>query len=345
MANLTTKCLLLAGAMTFALNAKAQDAAKEPALSISGNADAYFRYSSIKGASLTSFTDKHNSFSLGMANVQFSKDNGKVGFMADIAIGQRAEQFSYGYEGSLLSAIKQMYVTYKPTEKVKFTLGSFATFVGYELAEATNNLNYSMSYNFTNGPFYHTGLKVDYAINANWTAMLGVFDKTDTKFDGGKKFVGGQLGYVKDKWKIYLNGLTGNLDDSLKTQVTTLDLTASYQATSKLGLGLNVLDKISKPSDVEAVSWTGIAAYANYAFSDKFVLAGRGEYMIDNDGALYAGDNNITAFTLSGNIKFGALTLIPEVRFDSAKQGILPTNTGTAEKTAASFIVAAAYKF
>ena len=80
--------------------------------------------------------------------------------VADLGFGKRAEEFSYNDEATRF-AIKQLYLTYAPWENVKFTAGSWATHVGYELVDAHLNRNYSMSYMFSNGPFFHTGVKTD----------------------------------------------------------------------------------------------------------------------------------------------------------------------------------------
>ncbi len=328
----------------------AQDAAKpaEVPLSIMGHVDAYYRYSSNGVAGATSYSDAGKGFGFGMANLQLSKDNGKIAFMADVMFGPRAEGTNYNYvnangKSSSLALIKQLYVSYKPTDKLKFTLGNFMTFIGYELVEATNNLNYSMSYNYTNGPFYHTGLKLDYQFTDKFGGMIGVFNKTDTKLDNGNKFVGGQLSYVDGPFKIYLNGLSGKETDSLTT--TTLDITTSYQATPKLGLGFNLLSINSVPTKGTATSLVGSALYVNYAVSDKFVLAARSEYLVDQSYAFNEVDNAITAFTLSGNFKIDALTIIPEIRFDSAKKNVYATETGAAKNGDTTFILAAVYKF
>ena len=79
---------------------------EESSFSISGFVDAYYQYSFNEQAFPTSFTESHNSFSLGMANVVLSKE-GKVGFVADLAVGPRAE-VANGYNGSTLAAIKQL---------------------------------------------------------------------------------------------------------------------------------------------------------------------------------------------------------------------------------------------
>lgn len=332
-----------------------QDTAKkaEAPLTISGQVDAYYRASSLKksGQSKTSYTDQNNAFALGMANIVLAKDNGKVGFVADMIFGTRAEQTNYYYKGSS-AFVKQLFVTYKPSDKVKFTLGNFMTFVGYELVEASNNLNYSMSYNYTNGPFFHTGLKADIAFTDKFAGMIGVFNQTDTKgranliddaLDVSKKMVGGQLSYVSGPFKIYVNGLSGKGGDS--TLATTFDITTSYQVTPKFGAGFNfITQSLSKNS--KSTSWNGSALYLNYAFAPTFTLAVRGELFNDKNGIKYgATDNAITAFTLSGNIKIDAFTIIPEIRFDSGKQAIWEDSAAKAQKGETSFILAGVYKF
>lgn len=64
---------------------------------ISGFVDAYYAYSPNDMPLPTSFTGSVNSFELGMANIKFSKE-GKVGFMADLAVGPRAE-VANGFSG------------------------------------------------------------------------------------------------------------------------------------------------------------------------------------------------------------------------------------------------------
>jgi hypothetical protein len=363
--NFTKTCLLLAGlALTSVpnfLNAQAPAAdatkpveseTKAALLNVSGQVDAYYRFNSNKvSASKTSYTAQHNAITLGMANVVFAKELGKVGFVADIMFGPRAEETNYAYSGSA-AFVKQLYMTYKPTEKLKFTGGNFMTFMGYELVESSNNVNYSMSYNYTNGPFFHTGLKAEYAFSDKFSAMLGVFNLTDTKgfgglkdpkLDVGNKFLGAQLSYSNGKFKAYLNALTGK--DTAAAMNTTLDLVAIYQVTPQFSVAYNVLNKnilIEKTN----TSWLGNALYARYDISDKFTLGARGEYLSDSDGLLFGSEkNSIWATTVSGNVKIGALTIIPELRFDSAKEALFSTSKSELSKTETSFILGATFKF
>ena len=318
-------------------------------LEISGFVDVYYQYNFNKQPLPTSFTETHNSFTPGMANVVIAQQGDKIGFVADLAVGPRAE-VANGYTGTTLSAIKQLYVTYSPSEKMTFTLGNFGTHVGYEVIDAPANVNYSTSYMFSNGPFYHTGLKLDYALGENFGAMIGVFNDTDTKIDEiSGKLIGAQFSYEKDGLAAYLNYIGGKDDDSIADNQVfghQVDLTATYAVSDALGLGLNTTIKNVAPDQGDNTSWFGAALYANYAFDELFTLGFRGEYINDNDGLILGlPDNSITSFTLSGNFKIDNLTLIPEIRLDSASEDAFVDENGNATGTTTSLIFAAVYAF
>ena len=329
-----------------------------PPLSITGSVDAFYRYGGNGVGSATSFTTTHNSITLGMANVSISKDFTNSGFMVDLIFGRRAEEFNYNYDGKISQAIKQLYFYYKPSKDIKLTMGSWNTHVGYEVPEAVNNLNYSMSYMFTHGPFFHTGVKGEFALSDKFTLMLGVFSNTDTKgLASGDLHLGGQLAYVNGNFKGYLNYLTGN-DTAVfagtpagHTTGSQIDVVATYQLTTAFGLGVNYTNKSSDLITSKATiasNWSGLAVYANYAISPTFTLAGRYENFNDKDGFnLNTVGATVDAFTLSGNIKLdkGNIILIPEVRFDSSNKSVYTDNNGKAQTGESSFIFAAVYKF
>ena len=321
-----------------------------PKLEISGFVDAYYQYSFNESPFSTSFTETHNSFTLGMANVVFAKTSGKVGFVADLAVGPRAE-VANGYSGSTLSAIKQLFVTYSPSDAVTFTLGNFGTHVGYEVIDAPANINYSTSYMFSNGPFYHTGLKADFALSENFGAMIGIFNDTDTKIDEvpGKHF-GAQLSYSNESIGIYLNYIAGkDVVDEENNALETghqIDLTATFQLTDEFGLGVNATSKTNILEESENTNWYGAALYANYAFSDAFTLGLRGEYIGDGDGLILgAVDGSVFDFTVSGNIHLGPFTLIPEFRIDAAGKDVFVDANGAETGTSSALMLAAIYAF
>src|SRR5687767_9623866 len=181
---------------------EAQDSTKKSALSITGSVDAYYRYNfqNVKDTpyattnNYASFTNSQNSFELGMASVKAEYTTGKVTGVVDLGFGRRADEFSYNDKNSFLgTAIKQAYVSLAASDKLKFTMGKWATHVGYELVDAYLNRNYSMSYMFSFGPFFHTGLKAEYTAG-NFGFMLGVANPTDNVTASfSKKMIIGQV--------------------------------------------------------------------------------------------------------------------------------------------------------
>jgi predicted porin len=239
-------------------------------------------------------------------------------------------------------------VFYKPTEKLKLTLGSFNTHVGYELNEPTNS-NYSLSYLFTNGPYFHTGAKAEYAFSSEFSGMIGVFDDNDSKTDAVKgKHVGAQLAYQKGKIKAFLNFLRGRDLDSLTGQQ--FDLVVNYQLTPKIALGLNASQKqltTQKQAEIvvsENKSWSGAAIYATYSANERLSISARHEYFADPNAFFYnISDLKINATTLSLNYKVNDLTLIPELRFDGANSNLFGVEKD--KKSAISLLFATVYKF
>lgn len=316
---------------------------------ISGAVDVYYQHSFIGTPPPTSFTEGVESFNLGMANVILSRE-GKVGFVADLAFGPRAE-VANGFNGTTLAAIKQLFITYSPADWLTLTAGNYGTFVGYELIDAPDNINYTTSYLFSNGPFYHTGLKADVAFSDKFGAMVGIFNDTDSKFDfTGGKHLGFQLSYAGDAVEVYLNYLTGQEveEDGPQPKVTgnQFDLVATYQVTEAFGLGINASRKILDAEEGQSQSWTGAALYANYAFSDLFTLGLRGEYMDDSDGLILGvADGSVFDLTVSGNFHIGDLTIIPEFRVDMASEEVFEDDQGVLQETLPTFLVAAVYSF
>lgn len=316
---------------------------------VKGALDVYYQYNFRGTPFPTSFTETVDGFSLGMANLMFSRE-GKVGFMVDVAFGPRAEAAN-GFEGTSLSMIKQLFVTYSPTDWLKFTAGNFSTFVGYEVIDAPVNINYSTSYMFSNGPFFHTGIKADIALGEHFGLMGGLFDDTDSKFDFVPgKHVGAQLSYKVGNFSAFLNFLSGKAveADSIQPEIDNrqIDLVATLQVSEKLGLGLNATQKTEVISEGDNANWRGAALYANYAFSDLFTLGLRGEFIDDPNGLILGlPDNSVLALTLSGNFHIGGLTIIPEFRLDNSSLQVFPDNNGEIDKALPGFLVAAVYSF
>jgi hypothetical protein len=339
----------------------AQDAVPEkkdekPSITVSGFADAYFRSDFMRTTAnnRTSFTHSDKSFELGMASVKLEYSKDKVGLVADLGVGKRAEEFSYNETG-LKSAIKQLYVTYQAADWLKFSAGSWATHVGYEVVDAPANRNYSMSYMFSWGPFFHTGLKAE-ATSGKSTFMLGIANPTDFKTApaNSTKYLLAQYALAaSDDVKAYVNYVGGKrFTDSAKTSQFDLVVTAKVNSILSLGyngtMALNRMQSNNKYED-KSKTWWGSAVYLNLDPSPAFGLTLRTEYFSDRDQisamSLAPIGAGVLANTLSGNIHLGNLTLIPEFRIESANGSIYSNKSGDARNSDASFLMAAVYRF
>lgn len=334
----------------------ADDSEKKAVLSITGSADVYYRYDFGKTRynNLTSFTNSHNSFELGMASVKLEHKTDKVSVVADLGFGKRAQEFSYNEEG-IVQAIKQLYVSYSPAEWIKFTMGTWATHVGYELLDPQLNRNYSMSYMFTNGPFSHTGLKADIT-KGKHGFMVGISNPTDYRSvpDGmiNKKFFIAQYSLAaSDNFKAYLNYVGGQAPDSTKTNQ--FDVVLTQKVSDKFSIGANGTVNSSKFREDDkystSKSWWGSALYLNLDPTSWMGLTLRGEYFSDKKQIKMFGmavdGGNIFATTLSANFKVASFIIIPEFRIDNASEKIFVNNNGTAKSAAGSFLLAAIYAF
>ena len=338
----------------------AQDSTKS--LTISGSVDGYYRYNFANAPgnsnNKTSFTNSQGSFALGMATLRADATalSGKVTATADLGFGTKAEEFSY-YETaskSSLTLVKQLYVTYALSSKVKLTAGKFATHVGYEVMDAPLNRNYSMSYMFTNGPFSHTGVKMD--VTAGPVGfMVGVANFIDqtTSTTNVKTFIAQVSAGSKDgKLKAYLNyaGFLGsNAGENPLTlkSLSQLDLVVNGTVTDKFGIGFNATIQDRKQiagASTPDGSWKGFAIYLNLDPTPAVGLTLRSEFISDSK-VVYYGTKSIFANTLSLNYKVGPFTLIPELRFETAQSAIFTKSDGTGSKSTATALLAAVYKF
>ncbi|MFI5186108.1 MAG: outer membrane beta-barrel protein, partial [Chitinophagales bacterium] len=290
MKSLLTGIIFLISIVSFS-----QDSTSKGNLALTGSVDAYYRYNfqnakdSGRTNNLTSFTNSQNSFELGMASIKADYTFGKVEGVADLGFGRRAEEFSYndgngwphgsGNGFTTLAAVKQAYVSYAPSSKVKFTMGKWFTHVGYEVPDAYLNRNYSMDYMFSYGPFSHTGIKMDVTVNGNFAFMIGISNPTDmVTASFSKKFAIAQvhLTTTDTKVNVYVNYVGGK--DNNDNGINQVDAVVTGTVSSKFNIGYNGTVKIVKPSGGSSESWWGSAIYLNYDPCAVFGLTARGEY-------------------------------------------------------------------
>lgn len=318
-----------------------KDSTKKSSTTITAYVDGYYRILTKDGGgsnnNLTSFTNSYNAFKLGMASVKIDQTFGKFTATLDAGAGKRADEFSYN-DHDVLTNIKQATLSYAVSDKLKITAGKFSTHVGYELLDATSNRNYSMSYGFSYGPFFHTGFKADVSLGGKSAVMVGLVDPTDySSFNGTPKYIIAQFSTAtsNDKLKSYFNFVHGDVT----TQYNVVLLATLSSKVSAAFDGSINQQKIGASSS----SWSSNAFYVNYDISEKFGLTLREDFFSDRK-INPLGIGNVNATTLSGKIKVKKLTLIPEFRIDNGNTALFSTKTGSASSTS-NFVLAAVYAF
>jgi len=319
------------------------DSTKKSTTTFSGSLDGYYRYNFADAPSvtnnLTSFTNSQNSFELGMASARVDQTYGKVSASVDLGFGRRVQEFSYNDAGSLV-ILKQAYLSFAASDKVKFTAGKWATHVGYELVDAPGNRNYSMSYGFSYGPFFHTGLKADISLGGKSAIMVGLANTTDySTTTTSVKYLLAQFstGTKNDKIKAYLNFQAGG-------EVSQYNIVATAVLAAKWSMAYDGSIQQTKSAGTTS-SWTSNAVYINYDPTSIFGLTLRQDFFSDRKINKLINGENIAATTLSANIKIDHLTIIPEIRYDMSNQDLFSKSNGSLGKNTNTFILAAYYKF
>lgn len=331
------KNTLLAITCSLSIFAYAQEAEStketEPTFSLSGSIDTYFRSSEY--APGTSFGNLPG-FALGMANVIFSYEGEKSGFVADLVMGPRGADAVFNSTGSS-NIVNQLYAYYNLSDSFTLTLGNFNTFLGYEVISPVANFNYTTSYMFSYGPFSHTGIKADIAMSDNISLMLGILNSTDMTESqplGEDYMFGAQVGIFGQ----YINYLGGG-----SAGVSQIDFTGGLDLTESLYLGVNA----TSYSDDAGVEFSGVALYPQYAFSDSFALGARFETFSEQGLAAIdanGGEADNTSFTITGSFTSGNLIFKPELRIDSASDQFYSNADGSTADLS-TFVVAAIYSF
>ncbi len=344
----------------------AQEKSWMDGLKVSGSADVFYKadFAGNDFNTKTSFTVPNNSFEIGMFSLKLTHNSGKFTTTADIGIGNRAEQFNYN-EHNTSFLLKQLFIDYAATDKLTLTAGSWTTHVGYELLDAADNDIYSMSYAFSYGPFFHTGLKANYVVD-KFNFMAGVANPTDLKssfqkaniYDANNNLIGTksynnkffiwQIGYAGDQLSAYLNGQHGSYNPS-SNNVSQFDFTGAYKFTDTFKLGINATH-VTLSSDLNSSKqkWSSLVGYLKYDATNSFALNYRAEYLDNKDNALALGaanGNTVFANTFSATIKQGPFQLKPEIRFENSSENIYYDKNTNPKKNAANFLIAAVYKF
>lgn len=283
---------------------------------VSGLVDTYFTYNFNEPTTgtftpLRSFDVKHNQFSVALVELDLTKPataDDRVGFRFDLQYGQVAQVFNTDpLDNNNLVNVQQGYISYlAPAGKgLTFEVGKFVTPIGTEQTEANLNFNYSRTFLYQYGPFYHVGARIAYPVHSKVTlgAML-VNGWNSTGDSNAGKSVGGSITFVPSpKLTIIQNVLVGPEQADNTDDVRTYSDTNLMYTSGKLSTGFNyvyAMDSVGK----DDVNWQGIALYLKGQLTPYFALAPRFGYVDDPDGFVFSPmAQKLKEFTMTAELK------------------------------------------
>jgi len=302
-----------------------------------------------------------------------------IGFRTDIDFGQDAQLIHSNGLGTntvvgnydsydLQQAYAQIMLpfTLPFADTISFKVGKFSTLMGAEVIESINNWNYSRAFLFGYAiPFTETGIRAYYKPfeDSPVDGYLGVVNGWDQTLDLNRaKTIEAQMNYTPiESLTFTVGGMFGpERADSNYDYRNLVDLIITYKATDKLTLKVNydygwekdatsVASSLTDPKDG---TWNGIAAYAKYDIYDWWSIAGRIEYLNDQNGIRTNVVNNaampvtncyLTEFTLTNEFKIykNVITRL-EYRYDKASDQVFFKDKGYAnyQNTLAAEVIA-----
>ncbi|MBX3279243.1 MAG: porin [Acidobacteria bacterium] len=276
---------------------------------VSGLVDGYYSYNFNRPDGRVNtgraFDTQDNSFSLNLAKFTLEKQNdlaNPLGFKIDLGFGPTVDIVNGPNPtgGDAIRHMLQGYVSYVAPIGSGLTLdfGKFFTPAGAEVIETKDNYNYSRSYLFGLGPYYHTGLRAKYEINNKVSVSGFLVNGWDSLIDNNQgKTYGVSVGLAPTSrlaiTQTYLGG--PEQQDSSKEWRHFADTVVSYAASEKLSFLANFAYGSDQYIGEPRGHWKGLAAAFRYAFNSRLAFSPRFEVFDDPDG-LRTG----TAQTLKG---------------------------------------------
>jgi len=269
--------------------------------------------------------------------VDYSAFDWKAGYTAKVIFGQDAEftqaaGLSLGNQGDLFEA--NVIVNVPVGNGLKVLLGKFGTTMGYESTFTEENFNWSGGNQWVFvEPFTHTGVLLSYQpipeLELKATVNNGWDDVADN--NNAKSFMGTATYTMNDSISMALTGFGGpEQAGSSANWRKGVDFWYDQKISPKLE-GVVQLDygaEDGADANGKKAEWYAAGAWLNYTVNPKWSVAGRGDYLKDQDGVRTSGAptlapfpiNNgqeLTSLTLTVNYKpVDGLRLAPELRWD-----------------------------
>lgn len=297
---------------------------------------------------LRNFDVRNDQFALSMAELVFHKDPDPFGFRVDLDYGTTAELVHCGVlncgsastvAGSVVTAhneepfknIQQAYLSWKPNSMWSIEVGKFVTHMGFEVIESKDNWNYSRSLLFAYAiPYYHSGLRISHAHENFWINGYIYNGWNNVVEDNGGKTFGAQLGLTPIKGlTVIQNWIGGPEPATVGESRQVLDTIVTFSPVDMLSLGVNYDYGWIKTATAGDSIWSGVAAYARIAPTDRLAFIPRVEWFDDKAGFTTGTTQIVKEVTLTAEHKCSdnLLTRL-EYRSDWSTANFFHSDTG-----------------
>jgi hypothetical protein len=289
-------------------------------------------------------------FALAFAGADLAYAGDQFGATISLRFGPGVVRF-FGDQGPFgISNVTQAYATWKPLDGLTLDLGQFGTIFGAEVAESWRNQNYTRgALYYAMQPFWHTGLRANYAINDMFGVNAMLVNGVNTSFENNKSptvgvqalvtpidelfIAAGYMGALNPRDGGELTGVTGIFDHFFDV-VATVTL-GDFNLVSNFDF--NLYD-----GGADNENFWGLSVAPGYAFTNWLKAAARVEYLSDGANNVFGmqdskagyfdrlgggpGDpaSDASLVTLTGTVEFkpipnsGAVVLRPEFRYEIA---------------------------
>jgi len=294
---------------------------------------------------LRNFDFRNDQFALSLAELVFHKDPDPFGFRVDLDFGTTTDwvhcavlncaTVAGGAAEEPFKNIQQAYLSWKPSSMWSIEAGKFVTHMGFEVIESKDNWNYSRSLLFAWAiPYYHSGLRISHTHENFWINGYIYNGWNNVTEDNAGKTFGAQLGLTPIKGLTIIQNWIGGPEPNISgvdiQNRHVFDTVVMFSPVEMLSLGLNYDYGWVKTATAGDSIWSGVAAYARFAPTDRLAFIPRFEWYDDKAGFTTGTTQIVKEITLTAEHKCSdnVLTRL-EYRSDWSTADSFHSDTGT----------------
>ncbi len=249
-------------------------------------------------------------FDLNMAKLSIEHLPDPIGFRVEVGAG-RAFDTLHAFSNSETDPfrnIMQSYVSFKPKNArgLEIDFGKFLTSAGSEGTDTLPNWNYSRSLLFTNGPYFHFGLRTSIPLGEHFNAGFQLVQGWNNILDnnGGKTmgFTASAIGSKVSWFNTYYVGPE-------KTNTTEgwrhfYDTGLTFNPNKTVNAYINFDYGMERQPNRSGLPFYGIAGAARFRLTSQVFLASRLEWYNDVSGFVTGTSQQLKEATITGEYRW-----------------------------------------